>query len=159
MTGTLISGNRSTLSRRSDTKPSTTVISDIIRMKTGLRSARRVSHMGGGPQCAPAPASRAAATAAANGSGPRAARTFMPSDSPSDAGDHHLVARVQARLHLEPVAAVDAQRDRPPLDDVAARSTTNANACLLLSTTAPTGMTGMCGCVSTTIAPRPYIPG
>src|SRR4029079_9578979 len=105
MTGTLISGNRSTLSRRSDTKPSTTVINDIIRMKTGLRRARRVSHIGGEPQRAPAaapargglPSARAGAAAAAlrtRGDRIRAARVahLHAVGQPLRARHHHLVA-------------------------------------------------------------------
>ena len=84
----------------------------------------------------------------------------MPSDSPSDARDHDLVAGAQAGLDLEPVAAVDAQRERAPADDVAAAIDDERERLPVASApTAPTGTTGICGCVSTTIAPRPYMPG
>jgi len=45
MTGMLISGKRSTLRRRSDTRPSTVIMSDSIRIRIGFLRARRVSHM------------------------------------------------------------------------------------------------------------------
>ena len=63
----------STLSRRREMNPSTTVMSDSIRMKTGLRRANRVSHIGGPlPYRASCAASaRAAAVAPLNGSIPR----------------------------------------------------------------------------------------
>src|SRR3954451_20256270 len=114
MTGTLISGNRSTLSRRRDTKPSTTVISDIIRMKTGLRSARRVSHMGGDPLVRPGggvarPLRRDERVGTARGADLHALGQRLR------ARHHHLVAGVQARLDLEPFAAVDAQREGAPV--------------------------------------------
>ncbi len=53
-------GKRSTESRERDTPPSTTVMSDIIRMKIGFRSASRVSHMAAGPLSSVAVATRPA---------------------------------------------------------------------------------------------------
>ena len=76
--------------------PSTTVISDIIRMKTGLRSASRVSHMAAGPQGALAPSRRAASRPRRRRhERVRAARGahLHAVGQPLRARDDHLVAR------------------------------------------------------------------
>src|SRR5262245_16055805 len=115
----LMSGKRSTDSRRSETTPSTVSISDSIRMRTGLRSASRVSHM-----------TTAYFVCGAASQLPRRGRggavlpprELLPGvrvdvarhphlaavGEPLAAGGHHLVARLEAARHLEPGAAVDA---------------------------------------------------
>src|ERR1019366_8609830 len=45
MTGMLMAGKRSTLSLSTATAPSAMTINDIIRIRMGLRRARRVSHI------------------------------------------------------------------------------------------------------------------
>src|SRR4029078_2603375 len=114
MTGTLISGNRSTASRRRDTKPSTTVISDIIRLNAGCRSARRVSHMGERP-----PLVRPGGVARVAGSlrgdervGSARGAHLHALAHPLRACDDDLFAGFQAGLDLEPIAAVHAQGER-----------------------------------------------
>ena len=68
--------------------------------------------------------------------------------------------RAQAGLDLEPFAAVDAQREGAPVDDVAPGIDDERERLPVAQHHGrPPGTTGICGCVSTTIAPRPYMPG
>ena len=67
-----------------------------------------------------------------------------PSDERLGARHHDLVAGAQAGLDLEPVAAVDAQRERAPVDDVAAGIDDERERLLGCSAPRPpTGTTGM----------------
>src|SRR5512137_440120 len=94
-------GKRSTGSRVSATHPRASVISDIIRMKMGLRSASRVSHMasllrGGG-----------GSGLAGERVGPAHGADRRPVGQGVGAGGDDLVPGLQALGDLEPVPAVD----------------------------------------------------
>src|SRR5438128_9390855 len=115
MSGMLMSGNRSTASRSSETAPSARAIRDIIRIRTGLRSARRVSHMASVPggdggaaafrrPCVGAVARQGAATVRV---GIARRPHLRVVGEPLDAGDHYLFVGRKPADDLEPVLAVD----------------------------------------------------